>query len=89
MTWNPTLFIFGEDESCNIGDEITWSCNSQQPKIDDTVYLIRVGQEPRGIVAKGIITQESFDESDFRDPAQHDFDLPPICRVAGTDRISI
>ncbi|WP_157673741.1 McrB family protein [Endozoicomonas ascidiicola] len=70
MTWNPTLFIFGEDESCNIGEEITWSCNSQQPKIDDTVYLIRVGQEPRGIVARGVVTQESFDESDFRDLAQ-------------------
>ena len=72
LTWNPTLFTFGDrnDASCNIGDEIIWSCYSQQPKIDDTVYLVRVGQEPRCLVAKGVVTRESFFEPDFRNPSQ-------------------
>ena len=72
LTWNPNLFSFeeGDDSSCQIGDEITWSCYSQKPKINDTVYLIRVGQEPRGLIAKGVVTKESFAEPDFRDPSQ-------------------
>ncbi|WP_422489275.1 hypothetical protein [Endozoicomonas sp. ALE010] len=72
LTWNPNLFSFGEedDSSCQIGDEITWSCYSQQPKINDIVYLMRTGQEPRGLVAKGVVTKVSFAEPDFRDPSQ-------------------
>ncbi|WP_305421173.1 McrB family protein [Photobacterium leiognathi] len=66
LTWNPKHFSTGGDgsESGSLnyheGEIVRWSCHSQQPKLGDTVYLIRVGVEPRGIVAKGIVSQESY-----------------------------
>ena len=76
LTWNPKHFALGgegsEDGSLNykVGDEITWFCNSKKPANGDTVYLVRVGEEPRGLIAKGTVVQESFTEPDFRDNAK-------------------
>ena len=50
------------------GDEIRWTCGSKQPKVGDTVYLVRVGEEPRGIVARGIVTRESYLDADWLEP---------------------
>ncbi|MGF1763380.1 McrB family protein [Aliivibrio kagoshimensis] len=66
LTWNPKHFSTGGEGSESgvlnyaIGEQVRWSCHSQQPKMGDTVYLIRVGVEPRGIVAKGTVTKESY-----------------------------
>ncbi|MGN5092375.1 hypothetical protein ACTG2R_14910 [Aeromonas hydrophila] len=63
LTWNPEQFSTGGDGSqtgllgYRAGDEIRWSCRSKQPQFGDTVYLIRLGKEPRGIIAKGVVTQ--------------------------------
>ena len=73
LTWNPKHFALGGDGfedgslNCKVGDEIIWSCNSKKPLKGDTVYLIRVGEEPRGLVARGTVTEESFAAPDFRD----------------------
>ncbi|MGI9276300.1 MAG: McrB family protein [Endozoicomonas sp.] len=73
LTWNPKHFALGgegsEDGSLKykVGDEITWSCSSKKPREGDTVYLVRVGEEPRGLVARGTVVEESFTEPDFRD----------------------
>ncbi|CAH6943936.1 AAA domain family protein [Vibrio chagasii] len=66
LTWNPKHFSTGGEGSeagtlnYTVGENVRWSCHSQQPKIGDTVYLIRVGVEPRGIVAKGTVSKESY-----------------------------
>ncbi|MEZ9281813.1 McrB family protein [Vibrio cyclitrophicus] len=66
LTWNPKHFSTGGEGSeagtlnYTVGENVRWSCHSQQPKTGDTVYLIRVGVEPRGIVAKGTVSKESY-----------------------------
>lgn len=66
LTWNPKHFRTDGDDSqfgilnYKVGEVVRWSCRSQQPKLGETVYLIRVGVEPRGIVAKGTISKESY-----------------------------
>lgn len=73
FTWNPDQFSTGGDGSTaglldyREGDEIRWSCRSKQPQFGDTVYLIRLGKEPRGIIAKGVVTQAPFSDSDWKD----------------------
>ncbi|MGL4958901.1 MAG: hypothetical protein ACRC49_07895, partial [Plesiomonas sp.] len=52
-------------------DEIRWSCRSKQPRFGDTVYLIRLGKEPRGIIAKGVVTQAPFSASDWKNKDQN------------------
>ncbi|MEL4431668.1 McrB family protein [Shewanella mangrovisoli] len=76
LTWNPRKAAQGGDSSTDglldyqHGDEVWWPCHSQQPKLGDTVYLIRLGVEPRGVIAKGIITQESFQDTDWADDSK-------------------
>ena len=70
LTWNPEHFKLGGDDGVVIGEEQRWTCHSKQPKVGDTVYLIRLGQEPRGIVARGVVTTESFEEPHWRDPTK-------------------
>ncbi|MGL6494665.1 AAA family ATPase [Aeromonas veronii] len=73
LTWNPEQFSTGGDGSTtglldyHEGDEIRWSCRSKQPRFGDTVYLIRLGKEPRGIIAKGVVTQAPFSDSDWKE----------------------
>ncbi len=73
LTWNPYQFSTGGDGSAtglldyHEGDEIRWSCRSKQPQSGDTVYLIRLGKELRGIIAKGVVTQAPFSDSDWKD----------------------
>lgn len=73
LTWNPKNFSNGGEGSelgtldYQSGDVVRWSCHSQQPKLGDTVYLIRVGVEPRGIIAKGIVSQESYLDEHWSD----------------------
>ena len=75
LTWNPKHYpmvkqVEGSDEgqSYSAGDEIRWTCVSKQPNVGDTVYLVRVGEEPRGIVAKGIVTKKSYFDTDWLEP---------------------
>jgi 5-methylcytosine-specific restriction protein B len=74
LTWNPKHFITGGDgdESgkldYEVGDEVRWSCHSKKPKIGDVVYLIRLGTEPRGIIARGKVTKESYLDSGWKNP---------------------
>ncbi|EGQ9300153.1 McrB family protein [Vibrio vulnificus] len=66
LTWNPKHFSTGGEGSepgtldYAVGEQVRWSCHSQQPKLGDTIYLIRLGVEPRGIVAKGTVSKESY-----------------------------
>ncbi|WP_461537491.1 McrB family protein [Spongorhabdus nitratireducens] len=68
LTWNPKHYSTGGEGSATgtldylAGDEVRWSCNSQQPQIGDRVYLVRlgVGQHPKGIIASGTVTKDSY-----------------------------
>ncbi|MEZ9462754.1 AAA family ATPase [Vibrio splendidus] len=74
LTWNPKHFITGGDGNesgkldYEVGDEVRWSCHSKKPKIGDVVYLIRLGTEPRGIIARGKVTKESYLDSGWKNP---------------------
>jgi len=67
LTWNPEHLKLGGDGGVVVGEEQRWTCHSKQPQVGDTVYLIRLGQEPRGIVARGVVTEGSFEEPHWKD----------------------
>jgi 5-methylcytosine-specific restriction enzyme A len=58
LTWNPKRWHWWDD----LGDSFeksgkyylgNWSCASKRVQVNDRVFLIRLGKEPRGIVASG------------------------------------
>lgn len=67
LTWNPENFKEGGDAGVRQGEVSRWTCLSKQPQLGDQVFLIRLGVEPRGIVAAGVITRTSFEGPDWRD----------------------
>ncbi|MGI6687868.1 MAG: hypothetical protein ACOX6Y_05885 [Christensenellales bacterium] len=71
LTWNPKRFQDRNPQYCfeelendlsQIGFAITkWSCGvTTSIKPEDHVYLIRLGEEPRGIVASGRVLSKVF-----------------------------
>ena len=49
-----------------IGEMMRWSCDSDRLQLGDTVYIIRLGNEPRGIIAEGEITRTLFSEPESK-----------------------
>ena len=76
LTWNPKHFATGGDGSesgtlnYELGEKVRWSCNSQQPKVGDRVYIIRLGVEPRGIVASGTVSTEYYSDTHWSDESK-------------------
>lgn len=72
LTFNPDIYSNNEDKTLiyAVGDKDTWACYSQQPKLGDTVYLMRLGVNPKGIIAKGTITKESFSKEHWSDASK-------------------
>ncbi len=66
LTWNPEHFKLGGDEGVTLGEEVDWSCHSRKPQPGDVVYLVRLGKEPRGIVARGLVTEGAHDAPDWK-----------------------
>ncbi len=66
LSWNPKHFNNGGEGSSkgqlvyNVGEKIEWSCHSKQVKQGDIVYLIKLGDGARGIIAKGVVTKSSY-----------------------------
>lgn len=60
LTWNPANAEDGGSDNVVVGSGIQWSCHSSQPQLGDTVYIMRVGLNPKGIIAKGKVSQTSF-----------------------------
>lgn len=69
LTFNPKHFSNNPEKTLTyaVGDKDTWTCYSKQPKLGDTVYLMRVGVDPKGIIAKGTVTKESFLQDHWAD----------------------
>lgn len=73
LTWNLENWDWEnykeicENTSDNNTYEEMWTCYSQKPKIGDDVFLMKVGKEPRGIIAHGYVSKEAY-EGDHFDP---------------------
>lgn len=70
LTWNPEYFKLGDDGEVVPGSEHRWTCYSKQPLPRDRIYLMRLGVDPKGIVATGIVTQGSFEAAHWKDSAK-------------------
>ncbi|MBK1735857.1 hypothetical protein CKO15_11325 [Halorhodospira abdelmalekii] len=75
MAWNPKYWpwrTFQEDRlKVAGGDNVTmeWNTSSVQPQEGDTFYLVRLGEEPRGLIARGNIASAAYKELHY-DPAR-------------------
>jgi len=65
--WNPIKFKWEDLDDdiakLNAGEKLEedWSCASHKTiQHGDRAYIVRVGQEPKGIFASGIISSEPF-----------------------------
>lgn len=67
---NPDQVPLGGDGEVVPGTEQQWTCHSRRPKVGDTVYLARLGVDPRGIVAKGIVTEASHEAPHWKNPSK-------------------
>lgn len=73
LTYNAEKWNWEDyEEAANITKEnnkykSSWSCMSKHPKNGDEVYLIKLGSQPRGIIAHGIVVHESYTDVHFND----------------------
>lgn len=67
LTWSPKNWAFDELSDYRAktaaGELVTrrWASGTRQPKVGDTVYLMRLAVEPRGVIAKGNVVREAYD----------------------------
>jgi 5-methylcytosine-specific restriction enzyme A len=65
LTWNPKKWPWDDLDAdyeqvrkCGFLDE-RWTCGrSKRLRADDRVFLLRQGEEPRGILASGFVTSD-------------------------------
>lgn len=71
MAWNPKHWSWKsyQDDRLKIanGENVTlpWRTASTQPREGDTFYLVRVGQEPRGLIARGNIASAPYEDDHY------------------------
>lgn len=76
LTWNPEKYAEGGDGNAGgtldltVGTSRRWNCGSSQPVVGDAVYLVRLGSEPRGIIARGTVSRAPFNDADWSDPSR-------------------
>ena len=77
LTWNPKRWPwddFEEDFKYAREDgflESRWSCGvTRRIKADDRVFLMKLGEEPKGIIGVGIATSEPFKAKHFSIPGK-------------------
>lgn len=67
LIWNPQNWNWDNYEECAKGTKNgnsyieNWTCISKQPQIGDQVFLMKLGAEPRGIVAHGVIEKPNYE----------------------------
>ena len=44
---------------------MNWACANSNPKIGDEVYLIKLGELPRGIIGHGTVSRAPFEKDHF------------------------
>jgi 5-methylcytosine-specific restriction protein A len=81
LTWNPDVWKWeslGDDAAVvrASGMEDRWSCANRRVEIGDTLYLMRLGRAPRGIIGAGealtpTYTAPHWDESKGNRPRRY------------------
>lgn len=73
LTWNPDNWNWENyDEACistKDGETVVvpWTCSSRQPIAGDEIFLIKLGKQPRGIIAHGRVAKAPY-EAPHYDP---------------------
>ena len=67
LTWNEKNWNWEKYDEWCLGTKSgalyiePWTCKSKQPKLGDHVFLLKTGNEPKGIVAHGTVVKESYE----------------------------
>jgi 5-methylcytosine-specific restriction protein A len=83
LAWNPKRWTWDNLESMkqklSQGTEVDrlWSCRSRKVEIGDRIFIIRLGEEPKGIFASGHVTEKT--EGQHWDKSKNE--LIPYVRV--------
>ena len=73
LTWNPAKWNWKSYkdwcEGTKTGKKFKepWTCYSKQPKIGDELFLMKTGEQPRGIFAHGYVIKESYEAPHYDD----------------------
>ena len=73
LLWNPQKWpwesLKADRNRIVRGENVTgrWSTASKQPREGDTVYLMRVGSPPKGLVARGSITKPAYEDTHWEE----------------------
>jgi 5-methylcytosine-specific restriction enzyme B len=71
LSWNPNRWIWktlGEDRLAVAGGQMVrnrWSCGNRRAAIGDRVFLVRTGEEPRGIIARGRAASAPYEHEHY------------------------
>lgn len=66
LSWNPKNWRWDKySEWCAAtknGEKFTetWTCRSKKPAVGDEIFLIKLGQKPRGIIGHGYVIRKSY-----------------------------
>lgn len=58
-----------------------WTCNSRQPKVGERIYLIKLGNMPRGIIASGKVKSEVYEREHWDEAKREQGQLAKIIDV--------
>lgn len=77
LTWNPSRWSWNslERDRTKLAKhgylDATWSCGvTRRIKEGDSVFLLKQGDRPRGLMAKGVVTKSPFPDDHFEDPSR-------------------
>lgn len=71
VTWNQSYWAWdGYAEICEATregkpDVQSWACASKAPAIGDEVYLLKIGDPPRGVIGHGTVIRESYEKGHY------------------------
>ncbi len=71
LTWNRAKWYWEEYaencESTKAGQSLfeSWSCSNRNPKIGDEVFLMKLGEQPRGLIGHGWVTREIYEREHY------------------------
>ena len=75
ITWNKNNWRWSGFETLCEATKIgktfveSWACVNSNPKLGDEVFLIKLGDRPRGIIGHGVVKREPY-EKDHYDPVK-------------------
>ncbi|PJZ89066.1 HNH endonuclease [Leptospira levettii] len=77
FAWNPKNFSWDSlnQDKAELEDGkkviIRWSCSSHKSvRIGDRAFIVRLGAEPKGIIASGFIASEAFEDKHYNDESK-------------------